>query len=83
MCVASSVLWQDMKWAIFENLSTTTKIESILFLDLDKPKTNSMEISTQSALGTSKGVYNPNVKTLDLDYLHEAHALSISHFIFG
>ena len=66
MWVASSVLWQDMKYAILENLSTTTKIESLPFVDLGKPKIKSIEISTQGALGIGKGVYNPRGKTLAL-----------------
>ena len=75
-----------MKCAIFENLSTTIKIESLHFLDLGKPKTKSIEISTQGALGTGRGVYNPCGKTLDLAYLqvtHLAQTLSTSRFIFG
>ena len=69
MWFASSVLWQDMKCVILGNQSTTTKIESSPFLDLDKPKTKSIKISTQGALGTGRGVYNPCGKTLDLAYL--------------
>ena len=55
-----------MKCAILENLSITTKIESLPFLDLGKLKTKSIEMSTQGALGTGRGVYNPCGKTLDL-----------------
>ena len=58
-----------MKCAILENLSTTTKIESLPFLDLGKPKTKFIKISTQGALGTGRGLYNPCGKTLDLAYL--------------
>ena len=47
-----------MKCVILENLSTITKIESLPFLNLGKPKTKSIEISTQGALGTGKGVYD-------------------------
>jgi hypothetical protein len=36
-----------MKCVILENLLTTTKIESLPFFDLGKPKTKSIEISTQ------------------------------------
>jgi hypothetical protein len=57
--IASSVLWQAMKCAILENLSTTTNIESLPFLDLGRPKIKSIEISTQGSLGTGKGVYSP------------------------
>ena len=67
-------------------LSTTTKTESLPFLNLGKPKTKSVEISTQDALGTSKGVYNSCGKILDLAWLqvmHLAQTLSTSRFIFG
>jgi hypothetical protein len=56
--IASSVLWQAMKYAILENLSTTTNIESLPFLDLGRPKMKSIKISTQGSLGTGKGVYS-------------------------
>jgi len=56
--IASSVLWQAIKCAILENLSTTTNIESLHFLDLGRPKMKSIEISTQGSLGTGKGVYS-------------------------
>ena len=75
-----------MKCAILENLSTTTKIKSLPFLDLGKPKTKSIEISTQGALGIGRGVYNPCGKTLDLTYLQVtnlAQTLSTARFIFG
>ena len=75
-----------MKCAILENLSTTTKIESLPFLDLGKSKTKSIEISTQGTLGAGRGVYNPCGKTLDLACLHVTHlaqTLSTSRFIFG
>ena len=75
-----------MKCAILENLSTTTKIESLPFLNLGKPKKKSIEISTQGALDIGRGVYNPCGKTLDLAYLqvmHLAQALSTSRFIFS
>jgi hypothetical protein len=44
--VASSVLWQAMKYVILENLSTITNIESLPFLDLGRPKIKSIETST-------------------------------------
>jgi len=53
----SSVLWHAMKCAILENLSTTTKIESLPFFDLGKPKIKSIKISTQGLVGTWNGVY--------------------------
>ena len=80
----TSVLWQDMKYAIFENLSTTTKIESLPFLDLGKHKIKSIEILTQGALGTGKGVHNSCGKTLDLAYLQVMQrSVLLSLFIFG
>jgi hypothetical protein len=48
-----------MKCAILKNLSTTTNMESLPFLDLGKPKIKSIEISTQDFLGIGKGIYNP------------------------
>jgi hypothetical protein len=48
-----------MKYVILENLSTTTNMESLPFLDLGKSKIKSIEILTQGSLGTSEGVYNP------------------------
>jgi hypothetical protein len=48
-----------MKCVTLENLSTTTKIESLPFFDLGKPKTKSMEISIQGSTSTSNDVYNP------------------------
>jgi hypothetical protein len=48
-----------MKCAIFENLSTTTKIESLPLFVLGKPKTKSMLMSSQGTLGTGNGMYKP------------------------
>jgi hypothetical protein len=48
-----------MKYAIFENLSTTTKMESLPHFDLGKPKTKSIEMSTYGSFGTGKGAYKP------------------------
>jgi hypothetical protein len=45
-----------MKCAILENLSTTTKTESLPLLVLCKPKTKSIEILVQGSLGIGKGV---------------------------
>lgn len=47
-----------MKYDILENLSAIVKIESLPFLGLGKPKTKFIDISTQGALGTGKGMYN-------------------------
>jgi hypothetical protein len=44
---------------IFENLSTTTKIESLFFRVIGSPKTKSMLMSSQGILGAGQGVYKP------------------------
>jgi hypothetical protein len=75
-----------MKCAILENLSTTTKIESLPFFDLGKPKTKSIEISTQGSVGTGNGVYSPCGCNLDFIFLQAMHCSQIrytSFFIFG
>ena len=75
-----------MKCSIFENLLTTTKTESFSHFDLGKPKTNSIEISTQGSLGMGKGLYNSWGKTLHLACLQVipfSHILSTSHFRCG
>jgi len=66
MLVASSVLWHGIKCAIFENLSTTTKIESLPCLDLGKPKMKSIEMSNHGSLGTGKRIYKPCGWVLEL-----------------
>ena len=57
--VASLVLLQAMKWAIFEKQFTTTKIESLLHWVFGNPKTKSILTSTQGAVETGNSVYNP------------------------
>jgi hypothetical protein len=59
MWEASSLLLQGMKCAIFENLSTTPKIESLALFVLGKPKTKSILMSSQGTLGMDNGMYNP------------------------
>jgi hypothetical protein len=59
MWEASSLLLQGMKCAIFYNLSTTTKIESLPLFVLGKPKTKSMLMSSQRILGMGNGMYKP------------------------
>src|ERR1044071_9268553 len=73
---ASSVLWQTIKWAIFENRSTTTKIESLPFLVLDNPTIKFMLRSVHGELGIGKGVYKPCGLTLDLALRHSKHFLT-------
>jgi hypothetical protein len=62
-----------MKYVILENLSTTTKIQSLPFFGLGKPNIKSKYISTQGFLGTSKRVYKPCDKTIDLACLQVMH----------
>jgi hypothetical protein len=67
-----------MKCTILENLSTTTKIESLPFFDLGKPKTKSNEISTQGSVGTSNDAYSPYSCTLDFAFLLAIHLFTNS-----
>jgi hypothetical protein len=55
MCVASLVFWHGMKCAIFENLSTTTKMESTTLYVLGKPNTKSMLIASHGLSGMGNG----------------------------
>jgi hypothetical protein len=48
-----------MKCIILENLSITTKIESLFPFDLGKPSIESIYISTQGFLYTNKELYKP------------------------
>jgi hypothetical protein len=57
MLVASFVLWQDIKYIILENISTTIKIQFLPFFYLGKPSIESINILTQGSLGTNKEVY--------------------------
>ena len=52
--VVSSTLWHGMKWATFENLSISTKMESLGFLVFGSPKTKTIEMSTQGTEGMGK-----------------------------
>jgi hypothetical protein len=62
-----------MKYVILENLSTTTKIESLPSFDLGKLKTKFIEISAQGSVGTSNCVYSPCGYTLDFAFLQAMH----------
>ncbi|WZZ71362.1 hypothetical protein YC2023_082732 [Brassica napus] len=53
--LASFVLVHGMKCAILENLSTTTKIESLCSI-LGKPSTKSIDRSTHGVIGIGKGI---------------------------
>src|SRR3954466_11629223 len=58
-CDASSLLWQAIKCAILENLSTTTNILSWPYLVRGNPNTKSILISSQGVVGVDSGVYKP------------------------
>jgi len=58
-----------MKYVIFENLSTTTKIESLPHFDLRVPKSKFIEMSTHGSIGTGKGVYKPFIWVLNFTFL--------------
>jgi len=62
-----------MKCAIFENLSTTTKMESLPCFDLGKPKTKSIKMSTHGSFGIGKEVYKPCGWVLDFAFLQVMH----------
>jgi len=70
---ASSHLWHGMKWAIFENWSTMTKMLSLPLLVLGKFKTRSIEISSQGLWGVGRGVYKPWERRRDLAPRHSTH----------
>lgn len=54
---ALDVFEKELKWAIFENQSTTTSMESCCLLVLESPSTKSILISFHGAWGTGNGVY--------------------------
>jgi hypothetical protein len=83
---ASLVLWHGMKWAILENLSTTTKMLSCPLLVLGKPNTKYIEISSQGTLGAGRGIYKPCGFSRDVAFLHVvqwATNRTTSHLILG
>jgi len=53
---ASFALWQAMKYAILENWSTTTKMESLLRWIRGRPSTKSMRTSSHGPWGVGKVV---------------------------
>ena len=55
----SLVFLQGIKCVIFENLSTTTKIESCMCYVLGNPRTKSMLTSSHDFFGIGNGWYNP------------------------
>jgi hypothetical protein len=75
-----------MKCVILKNLPTTTKIESLPFFNLSKPKTKSIEIFAQGIVGIGNGVYSLYDYTLDFSFLYAMHCSHIRCtplFIFG
>ena len=56
---AYSIFLQAIKCAIFENLSTTTNIESQPVFIHSNPSTKSMDRSNKILSGTGNGMYNP------------------------
>jgi hypothetical protein len=54
-CVASLVFWHGIKCFIFENLSTTTNMESNHLCVLGNPNTKSMFIASQGLFGIGNG----------------------------
>src|ERR1044072_164454 len=84
--LASLTFLQGIKCAIFENLSTTTKTESLPFFVLGSPKTKSIDKSTQGYSGVGKGVYKPCGITFDLAFLQTMQCsqnLYTSCFVLG
>lgn len=61
-----SIVRHGIKYAILENLSTTTNFLSLF--DLCKPNTKSIDMSVQGLLDIGKGVYKPWGLTLDLAF---------------
>jgi hypothetical protein len=59
ICEVSSLLWLGIKCAISLNRSTTTKIDSLHYFIHGKPRTKSMDMSSQGTLGIGSGVYKP------------------------
>jgi len=56
-CGASEVFQQEIKCAIFENMSTTTNTEPTLIYVRGSPNTNSIPKSSHLAFGVGKGWY--------------------------
>jgi hypothetical protein len=56
---ASAIFLHAIKCTIFENLSTTTKTESLPFWVLGKPNTKSMLTFVHGCSGIGRGKYRP------------------------
>jgi len=74
--VAYSVFLHARKWVILENLSTTTKMESLPYWVYGSPKTKSMLRSTQGLVGIDKGIYKLVFWTWPLVVWHTLHRLN-------
>ena len=72
-CVASLVFKKGMKCAIFENMSTITRIESWPIWVLGNPKTKSILTASQGLLGMGNGWYNPTFWLHPLAYWQTLH----------
>jgi hypothetical protein len=64
---ASAVFLHAMKCTILENLSTTTKTESLPFCVLGKPSTKSMLTFVHGCSGIGKGKYRPALVAAPFD----------------
>ena len=72
-CVASLILKQGIKWAIFKNISTTTKIESWPLWVLGIPKTKSILITFHGQPSMGNSLYNRAFYIPPLAYWHILH----------
>ena len=71
--VASLILKQGIKWAIFKNISTTTKIESWPLWVLGIPKTKSILITFHGQPSMGNSLYNRAFYIPPLAYWHILH----------
>ena len=62
--VASLVFWHGMKCIIFENMSTTTNIESYPLYVIGRTNMKSMLTASHGVSGMGNGWYNPTVAPL-------------------
>ena len=83
---ASCFLLHGIKCAILENLSTTTKIESLPIWVLGNHNTKSMLMPYQGAIGIGKGSYNPLLLPCIFSLLHVSQCpiiINMSQLSFG
>jgi hypothetical protein len=69
----SDVFLQATKWAILENLSTITVIESTPCWVLGSPNMKSMDTSSQGCYSIGSGIYKPVFWVCPLDTWHTGH----------